>query len=166
MLNRVPAFTHVYQVYDWNWGGTPPYGSKGSRIDPNNCPLGSCPDVTLLGFGTNVGEKVYLPTSGYGDIAGGTYYALVLYATASTITLKYTAEDNVVRGYTVQVNNVCVDPALLAAYNAANAAGRRPLTALRSHQAFGVASGAEIGVAIRDSGTYMDPRLYDDWWNP
>jgi hypothetical protein len=171
LLNRTPTFTHNYQVYDWNWpppGGTGPlpYGAKGKRLDPNNCPVSQCWEVSLLGFRTNIGELVYLPTSGYGDIAGGIYYALVLYATPSSITLKYTSEDSVVSGYTLQVDNVCVDPNLVAAYQTDNNShGRKPLPALRAHQAFGVANGAEIGVAIRDNGRFMDPRSQQDWWS-
>ncbi len=167
MLNRIPNFVHVYQTYNWNWGsgGQYGYGVRGQRLDPNACPVSQCWDVTVAGFQTTRGEPVYLPISGYGDIAGGVYYALVLYATNSSITLKYTSEDSVVRGYTIHVDNVCVDPNLLAAYNDDNNNHQRmPLPALRNHQAFGVAMGAELDVAIRDNGAFMDPRSRNDWW--
>ena len=147
---RVPAFTTVYQVYDWDW-------DCNCRAD-----LLAYPDVTLAGMGVVPGEVLALPDSGY-DIGSG-YEALVLYATEERITLKYTREDNVVRGYTIHVENVCVEPSLLALYRTWNDAGRGRLPALRGRQPFGRARGGEIGVAIRDTGTVMDPRARQSWW--
>jgi hypothetical protein len=147
---RVPDIPAVYQVYDWDWGG--------------NCrgPLLTNPEVTLAGMDVTPGEVLHLPDSGY-DIGQG-YEALVLYATEERITLKYTREDNVVAGYTVHVEGVCVEPSLLALYNQWDAAGRGELPALRGGQPFGRARGDEIQVAIRDTGTFMDPRSRGCWW--
>jgi len=147
---RVPAFTTAYRVYEWNW--------------TCNCrgPLATNYPVTLLGMGVAPGEAIRLPDSGY-DIGSG-YEALVLYATEERITLKYTREDNVVSGYTIHIENICVEPSLLALYRAWNNAGRVHLPALRAGQAFGRARGNEIGVAIRDNGAFMDPRSWKDWW--
>jgi hypothetical protein len=147
---RVPAFPTVYQVYDWDWGC--------------NCPgdLLTNWEVTLAGMGVAPGEVLHLPASGYN--IGNDYEALVLYATEERITFKYTRNDNVVRGYTVHVENVCVEPGLLALYRTWNDAGRGRLPALRGGQPFGRARGGEIGVAIRDTGTFMDPRSRRDWW--
>lgn len=147
---RTPTFTTVYQVYDWDWGC--------------NCrgPLLTVWDVTLAGMGTAPGETIHAPSSGY-EIGGG-YEVLVLYAAQERITLKYTPHDNVVAGYTLHVENVCVEPRLLALYRAWNTAGRGELPALKAGQAFGRALGWEIGTAIRDSGTFMDPRSQKDWW--
>jgi len=147
---RVPAFTTVYQVYDWDWG----CNCRGDLLTRY--------DVTLAGMGVAPGEVLHLPDSGY-EI-GNDYEALVLYATEDRITLKYTREDNVVRGYTVHVENVCVEPSLLALYQAWDDAGRGELPALEGGQPFGRARGGEIGVAIRDAGTFMDPRSRRDWW--
>ena len=113
-------------------------------------------------MGVATGETLYLPDSGY-DIGSG-YEALVLYASEERITLKYTREDNVKEGYTIHVENVCVEPSLLALYRERNEAGRGDLPALRAGQPFGRARGAEIGVAIRDTGSFMDPRSRYDWW--
>jgi hypothetical protein len=77
---------------------------------------------------------------------------------------KYTNNDNVVSGYTLHVENVCVGPRLLALYQAWNSVGRGRLPALRAGQAFGQAIGHEIGVAIRDYGSFLDPRSRKDWW--
>jgi hypothetical protein len=111
---------------------------------------------------TAPGEVLRLPDSGYS--IGSGYEALVLYATEERITLKYTREDNVVWGYTIHVENVCVEPSLLALYRAWNDAGRAQLPALRGGQPFGRARGGEIRVAIRDNGTFMDPRSQGCWW--
>jgi len=88
----------------------------------------------------------------------------VLYATEERITLKYTNADNVVHGYTLHVEHLCVEPRLLALYQQWNAEGRSRLPALKAGQAFGRARSGEIGVAIRDEGTFMDPRSDKDWW--
>jgi len=147
---RTPAFTTVYRVYDWNWGC--------------NCrgPLLTRWAVTLAGMGTALGETIHVPDAG--NPIGGGYAALVLYATEERITLKYTPHDNVVEGYTLHVENVCVEPRLLALYRAWDTAGRGRLPALEAGQAFGRARGGEIGVAIRDTGSFMDPRSLRDWW--
>jgi hypothetical protein len=68
----------------------------------------------------------------------------------------------------VYLENVCVDPNLLALYRAQNNAdGWRSSTmlpALRNGQPLGRALGNEIGVAIRDRASFMDPRTRGDWW--
>jgi hypothetical protein len=149
---RVPAFTTVYQVYDWDWG----CNCRGDLLTNY--------DVTLAGIGVAPGEVLHLPDSGY-NIGTG-HEALVLYANEERITLKYTRDDNVVLGYTIHVENVCVEPSLLALYRVWNDAGRSKLPALLSGQPFGRARGGEIGIAIRDAGTFMDPRSRRDWWQP
>ena len=147
---RVPAFSTAYQVYDWNWA----CNCRGDLLD-------TWP-VTLLGMGVAPGEVIHLPDSGY-DIGSG-YDALVLYASEERITVKYTREDNVVRGYTIHIENICVEPSLLALYRAMNDAGRGYLPALRGGQPLGRAWSSEIRVATRDNGAFMDPRSRKDWW--
>ncbi len=166
---RVPIFSSVSQVYAWNW-------DTNSRAE-----LITSPPVTLAGIGVAANEALHAPFSGnnIGTRAArlpegvvrdapsddpNAYEALVLYATAERITLKYTREDNVIRGYTLHVENVCVAPELLALYRQWNDAGRGQLPALKAGQAFGRARGSEIGVVIRDNGTFMDPRSRKDWW--
>lgn len=148
--NRIPAFNAVYQVYHWNWE----LNRRGALI--TNL------EVTLAGLGVASGETIHVPDSGYS--LGGGYEVLVLYASTQRITLKYTRDDNVVSGYTLHVENVCVEPNLLALYQLWNDAGRSRLPALRPGQAFGRARGGEIGVAIRDNGAFLDPRSRKDWW--
>jgi hypothetical protein len=144
------GFSRAFRVYDWNWSTN----SRGSLID--DWP------VTLAGLPAAPGETLHVPASGY-EIGGG-YEVLVLYAAENRITLKYTREDNVVYGYTLHVEGVCVEPNLLALYRNMNAAGRGRLPALRARQAFGRAIGGEVGAAIRDTGAFMDPRSRNDWW--
>jgi hypothetical protein len=148
--SRTPGFSSAYQVYNWSWGC--------------NCATSPIahPSVTLLGMLTTPGELIRTPASGY-DIGSG-YTALVLYAALGRITIKYTRDDNVIQGYTIHVENVCVEPALLALYDAANLAGRGQLPALRGGQPFARAAAGEMLAGIQDSGTWMDPRSRKDWW--
>ncbi len=154
---RTAAITGAYQVYDWNWScnclGAPLIGS------------GIPPDlfaVTLIDLTATPGETLNVPQAGYS--IGDGFQVLVLYATSDRLTLKYTREDNVISGYTIHLEHVCTDPALLALYNDRNAAGRGTLPALQPRQPLGRARGSAVGVAIRDSGTFMDPRSAGDWW--
>ena len=148
--NRTPVFTAAYRVYRWDW--------------TCNCRSGLIVkwDVTLLGMRTTPGELIRLPVAGY-DVGGG-YGALVLYADPTRLTLKYTRDDNVVEGYTIHLEHICVDVNLLAKYLNLNAAGRGELPALRPGQPLGRASGSEIDAAIRDGGSFLDPRSRKDWW--
>ncbi len=152
--HRTPGFTSAAQVYDWNWA----CGSDGCRGA-----LLASPPVTLLGLAARPGEPVSSP-SRRASIYDGGYIALVLYAEAARITLKYTREDNVVSGYTIHLEGVCVDPDLLALYRQADAAGRTRLPALRNGQRLGTMQPSELHVAVRDTGTFMDPRSRKDWW--
>jgi len=149
--NRTGVFSHVYALHKW---------------DPScNCPspeLVTNPEVTVAGLATTPGETIHVPDSGY-DIGGGND-VMVLYAGETRLTLKYTREDDIVQGYTLYLENVCVEPGLLALYQSLNAAGRGQLPALTGGQALGRAVGSEIGVAIRDSGTSQDPRSRNSWW--
>lgn len=147
---RTPVFSNVYRTNAWDWGSN----SRGGPVTDF--------EVTVAGFAAQPGETLHVPDSGYS--IGSGYTVLVLYAEASRITLKYTGEDNVVKGYTLHVDGICVEPNLLALYERMNAAGRRQLPALRAGQAFGRARGNEVQVAIRDTGRFMDPRVRKDWW--
>lgn len=148
--NRTGSFVRLHRVYDWNWA-----------CNCRGAPL-TDPAVTLADLATAPGEPLLVPDSGYS--IGSGYEVLVLYAAADRITLKYTREDNVVHGFTLHLEAMCVDPALLSLYQSWNAAGRSQLPALRAGQALGRAAGAAVGVAIRDSGRFMDPRSRKDWW--
>jgi len=147
---RAPALAATYRVHDWDWGSN----QRGAPI--------ASPEVTLLGLRTAPGEPLYLPAAGY-DLGSG-YAALVLYASDDRLTVKYTREDNVVQGYTLHLENVCVEPALLALYRQLDQGGRQWLPALRPGQGLGRARSTEVKAAIRDNGSFMDPRSRKDWW--
>jgi hypothetical protein len=168
--NRTAEFLTLAQVYDWDWDA-----------NTRGAPLAD-PPVTLAGLRVSPGEKIRVPDSGY-DIgtashmprlgveadddnltAGGAFEVLVLYAAPNRLTLKYTREDNVVKGYTLHVEDICVEPRLLALYDQWNRAGRAQLPALHAGQSFGTAQGTSVDVAIRDTGRFLDPRSRKDWW--
>lgn len=162
--NRVPEITTVYRVNDWVWDSSQCGGH------PRGCP-GPPADtfwsVTLVGLATTPGEVVHIPERGAQIYSGG-FTALVLYAEEKRITLGYTRKDHVAAGYVVHLENVCVDPNLVGLYKAQEdadgwlATGHLP--ALRNNQRLGVALSSEIQVAVRDAGTFMDPRSQKDWW--
>lgn len=147
---RLAQLNSVYQVYDWDW-----------ECDCRGEPLSS-PEVTLAALAVTPGEILYTPESGYS--LDGNFQALVLYADANQLTLKYTREDNVVYGYTIHLSGLCVEPSLLTLYRTLDAAGRAQLPALTTGQALGRTRSDSVLVAIRDSGRFMDPRSQKDWW--
>lgn len=151
---RTPKFVSAYRVNDWDWGcGSD--GCRGSAI--------TNPPVTLLGLQTRTGELLSAPSRGP-EIYPRGLVALVLYADEHRITLKYTRDDNVIGGYTVHLEKLNVDSSLLALYRQSDAAGRAELPAVTNDQPVGVAAGAQVLVAIRDCGAFMDPRSRKDWW--
>jgi len=161
---RVPALTAFYQVHDWIWSASPEPGERGDPI--------AAPPVTALGLRTTPGEILRVPVSGY-DIGGG-MEVLVLFADEDTVALRYTREDSSASpGYTVHIDNLCTDPNLLALYRELDDShGPRyqypnhhyQLPNLRAGQPVGVSRGAEVVVAIADTGAFQDPRSLEEWW--
>jgi hypothetical protein len=148
---HAPNLAAAYQVYNWDWD----CNCRGAPIDDV--------EVTLAELVATPGETVHVPDSGY-KIGRGKQ-ALVLYASANRLTLKYTLEDNVIYGYTLHLEDICVDQNLLALYQALNSAGRHQLPALGARQAVGrVYSSGRVKMVIRDTGAFMDPRSRKDWW--
>lgn len=151
---RLPSFSSTWQI--------------GSLIPSD--PWITDPPVTLLGMRTTSGDIISTPASGYdigvrpNPLMPDGFEAMVLYATDHRITLKYTREDDVVRGYTIHIEDICVEPHLLALYESLNGSGRTHLPALNSVQPFGRSRGNEIRVSIRDTGSFLDPRSHKDWW--
>jgi len=148
-----PEILSVMQVYDWDWA-------------QGRAKLPSGKAVTMIRLAQPENEYIKLPQSGY-DIGGG-HQALVLFAEESTITLTYTRNDSVASGYAIQILDICVDPNLKQLYTALNQEGRRSLPALKGGDEIGRAKVWDkspfINVAVRDSGTYRDPRSRKDWW--
>jgi hypothetical protein len=157
--NRFPGITSTHRVNHWDWACNPPDGCRGSVI--TEWP------VTLAGLTATPGEDISISERGP-EIYGGGYIAMVLYAEERRITLGYTRQDTVASGYAVHIEDVCVDPNLLALYrNQVDADGDRAtnfLPALRNNETLGTALNTEIKVAVRDRGAFMDPRSDKDWW--
>jgi hypothetical protein len=90
--------------------------------------------------------------------------------------LHYTRDDSGYPGYTIHIDNLCVDPTLLSLYNSLDNTARNTyygapccgtdynLATLTYNQPIGTASSTELIVAIRDTGSFMDPRSCKDWW--
>jgi hypothetical protein len=156
--SRFPGISSVYRVNNWNWV-CGQHGCSGSAI--------TNPPVTLAGLTTTPGESIFIPERSP-NIYPGSFKAIVLYAEEQRLTLGYTREDTVANGYAVHIENICVDLNLLALYRAQTSAdgwhNTGKLPALRHNQALGIALEAEILVAIRDRGAFMDPRSGKDWW--
>lgn len=145
-----PTITGLYRVNTWNWNTN----QKG--------PPDTTWPVSILGVLAQPGQAVYIADSGY-DVSLG-YDAIVLYADDSTVTLKYTREDSVAAGYTVHIEDICVDPNLIRTYQNLNAQGRGELPAVRGGDEVGVARTNEVKMAIRDTGQFLEPRSRKDWW--
>jgi hypothetical protein len=154
-----PGISEAYQIY--NGGGPDGYNP-----------------VTALGLPAAVGQVIHVPERFGPQVVIDPqvpYKALVLYASEQSITLKYGREDGLAGGYDENghptvgayvafIDGICVEPNLLALYHQMEAGGRLSLPALHGHQPVGRATGSEIRIALRDTGTWMDPRWLGDWW--
>lgn len=119
-------------------------------------------DNSLAGLTSNNGQVVRAPSNGY-NIGGG-YQYMVVYASQNEITMNVTGDDQAIDGYAIHMYGFCVDPNLQALYQQLDQQGRHLLPAVYGGQKIGTANGTEVKVAIRDSGTFMDPRSRLDWW--
>lgn len=151
---RSGPIANVYQVRDWRWDCSE-HGCASDWLTHY--------DVTLIGLATTPGEAILFPHR-EAEIYGGGYVAVVLYAEPTRLTIAYTRDGTVANGYATHLENLCVDPNLLALYHIGNAGGRYELPGLHNGQSVGVAANNELRVAIRDRGTFMDPRSQHDWW--
>ena len=156
-----PELAGAFQVRSWDWGcvdhqSAPWYG--------HGCRAGALadPPVTLLALSSTRGEPIRVPSRRAEVYPGMT--ALVLYADETRLTLGYTLEDTAAHGYVAHIEDICVDANLLALYRSLDAAGRASLPGLRNGDAVGVASAPTVKVAVRDCGSFMDPRSRKDWW--
>lgn len=153
-----PAIGRTYLRYDWAWEySTPPYGRRTA--------LNREWPAAALELLTPTGAWVY-PPARRAPIDGEGSVAMVLFAAEREIALGYTRSDSVEAGYVIYVLNLCVSPDLVALYRAQLADGRRAtghLPAVRADQPIGVSFGSII-VAVRDRGTFLDPRARADWW--
>ncbi len=122
------------------------------------------PEGTMIFLGAKSGETVYVPASGYG--IGGNYEAVVLYADSNRVTLKYTIphpENPIGDGYTVYIEGVDINPEIISLYQQ-SISKEGQLPAVSAHYPIGtVTESGEVGVAIRDTGAFLDVR-WQEWW--
>ncbi|MCA9372371.1 hypothetical protein KC726_05785 [Candidatus Woesebacteria bacterium] len=149
-FTSLPPIVGTYRANHWDWNNN----ARGPAI--------TVPVVTVIGIGMNPGDLLHTPVSGY-DIGGGKE-VMVLFATQTKLTIKYTREDNMAYGYGLHFDDICVDPNLVALYNQMNSQGRHILPALSEGEVFGVARTGEVKVAVRDTGAFQDLREIDNWW--
>lgn len=142
-----PDFVQAYTVHDWDWG----CDCKGPLLHDEHS--------VLLGIRTTPGEPIYIP-SRQQNVYRGNYYATLLYASEDTVTFVYTRAGNVARGYTVHYLGLQTDPNLVALFRQSQG-GQLP--GLTLNTPVGIAT-AELIVAIRDNGTFLDVRSRHDWW--
>ncbi len=159
--------TQVYHTYFWIFGIYPDPGQRGGE-DAN-------PAVGVLGLGAAPGEVLQAPTSFYevAFVNNVHYQAFVMYADADTVALHYSAEDTVVNGYTVHIDNICTDPNLLALYNALDGGGTGPrytntsfnMPYIAVGQAIGTARDNLVRVKVVDTGSTIEPRMCWNLWH-
>lgn len=171
--NRVPRFLTGYRAFDWIWLPSPETGYPSA--DAQSLP------ISAIGVITKAGERLATPRQGRSLGKPFGTGAVVLYADEHSITLKFTREDSVAQGYTLHVMGICTDPNLLKLYRKDDNAdryafgpgsGNTPrdnqvdyvLPGVKHGQPFGVAAGFKIIIAIRDNGSFVDPRSLHDWW--
>ncbi|GIK38585.1 MAG: hypothetical protein BroJett011_24180 [Chloroflexota bacterium] len=142
-----PDFVRAYTVHDWDWG----CNCKGKLLQEDH--------LVLLGLKTTPGEPVFIPPK-EGDIYGGNYYAVVLYASEDSLTFLYSRAGSVVKGYTVHYVGLHTDPNLVALFRESKGS---ELPGLTLDTPVGVA-GDELILAIRDNGKFLDARSKRDWW--
>lgn len=150
---RRPTITNSFQVRDWRWD-CDAHGCAGDWLTQY--------EATLMSVATTPGETLFLPKR-EAELYGGGYMAVVLYAEESRLSIAYTRDGSVANGYAVHLENLCVDPNLLFQYRTGNADGRWQLPGLHNGDPVGTANG-DLLIAIRDRGTFMDPRSTQDWW--
>lgn len=160
ILPSRPTIVSLYRINSWDWTTN----KKGPSMPLPDDPAASVKRVQMIGLATSAGEEISVPDSGYR--IGGNYQVMVIFANDNSITIKYGREDNIgiKFGYAIQIEEIAVDPNLLAQYRELNAAGRGELPALSGGQVLGTAKNTEIRVVIRDTGDFLDPRSKLDWW--
>ncbi len=153
---RWPKIVKTYIIYEWDWE------NNRSNIGKSATPAWP---VHLIGIDAALGEPLLGLKAGRSIF--GDYSLMVLYASESSITFTHSTGDTAPPnddGYPIYFVDMCVDPNLLAKYKSDNAGGRQVLPAIRPGQIFGYAKDTDVKVAIRDTGSFMDPRAKKDWW--
>ena len=156
--NPRPAIVSTDQVYDWDWSQSDG-GSRAGLLDNWQ--------TTLIGLENMAGDTIFLPSRATEIYTGG-YKALVLYADETQLTVTYEHTDSVAIGYSIHLENLCVDANLLALYRSQimtdGLRATELLPGLQNGQPLGTSRGSPLKVATRYYGNFMDPRSAKDWW--
>lgn len=151
ILKNGAQFTHLYKIHKWDEANNRP-----SNDYENAFP------VSVLSLYAKPGQTVNTPDSGY--VIGAGYKAMLVFADTKSIAINWTGDDGAIDGYAAHIEGFCVDPNLLALYQQLHNEGRHKMPVLKLGQKIGTAKSNEVRIAIRDSGTFMDPRSKLDWW--
>lgn len=162
--DRTPIFMSLYRVHDW--------------VDGKPGPVYTNWEVTAMGMLTTPGEIIQPTWHSYNiGEPGGVGASVVLYADAHSLTLGVSRNDSAIFGYAIHYEGLCTDPHLMALYRSLDRGARYMWTGTpRDGKAdydlpivlptdtIGTARGTELVIAIRDSGSFLDPRSEGDWW--
>lgn len=145
-----PKIIKTYRVNAWDYENN--HHLPGESATPNFA-------VHMLGVEATAGEPLV-------GLKAGSF--LVRYATKNYILMTNGNEDawdnDDDGGYPFYFIDICVDPNLLATYEADNAGGRNELPTISEGQIFGYAMTSEVKFVIRDTFSFMDSRYKEDWW--
>lgn len=153
ILGNGPQFLHLYKIHKWDWANKKP-SSEYETYAP----------VSVLGLYAKPGQILHTPSSGAKYTIGAGYKAMLIYADEKSVAINWTGDDDATVGYAAHINGICVDTNLVALYKQLNNEGRRKMPVLKDGQKIGTAKTNEVKIAIRDSGTFHDPRSRLDWW--
>jgi hypothetical protein len=142
-----PDFVRAYAVHDWDWA----CNCRGKLLQEER--------GLLLGIRTTPGTPVFIPPRKQ-NVYAGKYYATLLYASEDSLTFVYTRAGSVARGYTIHYLGLQTDPNLVALFRWSQGS---ELPGLTLDTPVGLAT-AELIVAVRDNGTFLDARSRRDWW--
>ncbi|MBI5452143.1 hypothetical protein HY945_01660 [Candidatus Gottesmanbacteria bacterium] len=149
--NHYPKIIKTYRINAWDYDNH--HNIPGESATPAYA-------VHMLGLEAVPGEPLIGLKAG--RTIDGTNVFHVQYATKNSILFIHSAgEDD---GYPYFFLDICVDPNLLAAYERDNANGRNQLPVIATGQVFGYAASNEVKYVIRDTGSFMDTRYKEDWW--
>ncbi len=138
---KAPQLASMFRARD----GMPQFSSMHQiyGMDKDN------PGGPLAGIATRPGQEVLLPRSGY-QIDGEGHQARVLYNDGDWLVVNYTAGNSIAGGYTLHIKGLN--------------SNLQPGTNVSASDVLGTAQGQEILFSIRDTGSFMDPRVQKDWW--
>ncbi|MBE7555206.1 MAG: hypothetical protein HS126_29505 [Anaerolineales bacterium] len=142
-----PDFVRAYAVHDWDWG----CNCRGKLLQAEH--------GVLVGIRTTPGAPVFIPPRKQ-NVYADKYYATLLYASEDSLTFAYTRAGSVARGYTIHYLGLHTDPNLVALFRRSQGG---ELPGLTLDTPVGTAA-AELIVAVRDNGTFLDARSRRDWW--